>query len=102
LRKRLLGSQSPVIGATHRAGSMLTGCAAALRIRLGLTGLAAIFLLVMVAAAGIRPVQSPAPADSQGEALAVLGVAPTTGPAAFNPAGEPQPAPPAVAEARRR
>ncbi len=102
MRKRRFGSQGPDIGASDRAAAMVAGSAAAQRIRLGLTGLAAIFLLVMVAAAGIRPAQSPAPADSQGEPLAVLGVAPTTGPAAFNRAGEPQPTPPAAARPQRR
>lgn len=47
------------------------------RVRVGLTGLAAIFLLVLIAAAGLRPTvprAAPQPAD---EPLAVLGVAPT-------------------------
>ena len=51
------------------------------RIRLGLTGLAAIFLLVLVAAAGLRPDQSRAASETTGEPLAVLGVAPGAGPA---------------------
>lgn len=55
------------------------------RIRVGLTGLAAIFLLVLVAAAGLRPTQSLAAADTQAEPLAVLGVAPGAGPAATAP-----------------
>ncbi|MGI4877973.1 MAG: hypothetical protein ACRYG4_10880 [Janthinobacterium lividum] len=49
------------------------------RIRVGLTGLAAVFLMVMVAAAGMRPTRSVAPVDSHGETLAVLGVAPSSG-----------------------
>ncbi|MFZ4110004.1 MAG: hypothetical protein ACOYKQ_05985 [Polymorphobacter sp.] len=49
------------------------------RIRVGLTGLAAIFLLVLVAAAGLRPGPAgPAP-EATGEPLAVLGVAPGAG-----------------------
>lgn len=52
------------------------------RIRVGLTGLAAVFLMVMVAAAGMRPAHSVAPVDAQGETLAVLGVAPSSGAAA--------------------
>jgi hypothetical protein len=46
------------------------------RVRVGLTGLAFIFLLVLITAAGLRPGRSVAPAGSQGETLAVLGVAP--------------------------
>lgn len=46
------------------------------RVRVGLTGLAFIFLLVLVTAAGLRPGRSVAPAEAQGETLAVLGVAP--------------------------
>lgn len=49
------------------------------RVRIGLTGLAIVFLLVVIAAAGLRPNRSMAPADSQGETLAVLGVAPGPG-----------------------
>ena len=52
-----------------------------LRIRLGLTGLAAIFLLVLIAAAGLRTDQSQAAPETTGEPLAVLGVAPGAGPA---------------------
>lgn len=61
-------------GSDHRAGS-------GQRIRLGLTGLAAIFLLVLIAAAGLRPDQSRAASETAGEPLAVLGVAPGAGPA---------------------
>ena len=50
------------------------------RLRLGLTGLGAIFLLVMVIAAGLRPVSRSVASDPQGESLAVLGVAPGAGP----------------------
>lgn len=59
------------------------------RVRVGLTGLAAIFLLVMGAAAGLRPAKSVAPDDAQGETLAVLGVAPSSGsPAALHKPGD--------------
>jgi hypothetical protein len=54
------------------------------RLRWGLTGLAAIFLIVMVAAAGLKPA-GPPETRGTGESLAVLGVAP--GPAT-RPAGE--------------
>ena len=46
------------------------------RVRIGLTGLAFVFLLVLISAAGLRPGRSVAPAGAQGETLAVLGVAP--------------------------
>ena len=46
------------------------------RVRVGLTGLAFVFLLLVVAAAGMRPDRSVAPAGAQGETLALLGVAP--------------------------
>ena len=49
------------------------------RLRLGLTGLGAIFLIVMIVAAGLRPVGHSAPQDPRGESLAVLGVAPGAG-----------------------
>ena len=49
------------------------------RVRAGLTGLAAIFLMVLIAAAGMRPDRSVAPAGTHGETLAVLGVAPGPG-----------------------
>lgn len=45
------------------------------RLRWGLTGLAAIFLIVMIAAAGLKPV-GPSEKPGSGESLAVLGVAP--------------------------
>ncbi len=50
--------------------------AAAHRIRMGLTGLAAIFLLVMFAAAGLRPAPTAVAVESPAEPLAMLGVAP--------------------------
>ena len=46
------------------------------RLRLGLTGLGAIFLIVMVVAAGLKPAPQAIDRGVQGEALAVLGVAP--------------------------
>jgi hypothetical protein len=50
------------------------------RLRLGLTGLGAIFLIVMVVAAGLKPAARNDDRDPQGESLAVLGVAPGAGP----------------------
>ena len=55
------------------------------RVRVGLTGLAAIFLLVLVAAAGLRPSVSMATPQAADEPLAVLGVAPGAGPALLAP-----------------
>ena len=52
------------------------------RVRAGLTGLAAIFLMVLIAAVGIKPHHSVVPAGGQGETLAVLGVAPGAAPEA--------------------
>jgi hypothetical protein len=49
------------------------------RLRLGLTGLGAIFLIVMVVAAGLRPASRTTEPARQGESLAVLGVAPGAG-----------------------
>ena len=46
------------------------------RLRMGLTGLGAIFLLVMIVAAGLKPASGDRAHDRQGESLAVLGVAP--------------------------
>lgn len=46
------------------------------RVRVGMTGLAFVFMLLLVAAAGMRPERSVAPANAQGETLALLGVAP--------------------------
>lgn len=56
------------------------------RVRVGLTGLAAIFLAVLIAAAGMRPVRSWQPSGAPGEPLAVLGVAPGAGSADAAPA----------------
>jgi|GEM_PF-5881415 hypothetical protein len=57
------------------------------RLRLGLTGLGAIFLIVILVAAGLKPAAAPAVGDPQGESLAVLGVAP----GAPAPVATPQP-----------
>jgi hypothetical protein len=46
------------------------------RVRVGLTGLAAIFLLVLVATAGLRPGVHRGAPQAADEPLAVLGVAP--------------------------
>ena len=46
------------------------------RVRAGLTGLAAIFLLVLIAAAGLRPARPVVHEAGRSETLAVLGVAP--------------------------
>ena len=46
------------------------------RLRLGLTGLGAIFLIVILVAAGLKPAAEPVASGPQGESLAVLGVAP--------------------------
>lgn len=46
------------------------------RVRVGMTGLAFVFMLLLVAAAGMRPDRSVAPANAEGETLAQLGVAP--------------------------
>jgi hypothetical protein len=87
LLKRPFGNRMPgtIPGQdyTMRTATRLVQVAAAQRIRLGLTGLAAIFLLVLIAAAGLRPTQSAAATDSSAEPLAVLGVAPGAGPATF-------------------
>ena len=48
------------------------------RLRWGLTGLAAVFLLVMIAAAGLQPADR-SERPGAGESLAVLGVAPGPG-----------------------
>lgn len=81
-RAAAAGAQGVTL-ATARAAARLIQVSAAHRIRLGLTGLAAIFLLVMVAAAGMRPAPSAAAVGSGAEPLAVLGVAP--GAAAHGP-----------------
>lgn len=74
------------------------------RLRLGLTGLGAIFLIVMVVAAGLKPISRQRTAEPQGESLAVLGVAPGAGstpqppPPTASVAPVPTPAPPAPAQ----
>lgn len=59
------------------------------RLRWGVTGLGAIMLIVMAAAAGMRPAGNEAQPGT-GEPLAVLGVAP--GPATRTESSEPAPA----------
>jgi hypothetical protein len=59
------------------------------RLRWGLTGLGAIFLIVMVVAAGLKPAPRATDRDPQGESLAVLGVAPGAGPATPDRAATP-------------
>jgi hypothetical protein len=80
LLKRKFGAMQANVAATadgqnanvDRAGSYQ-------RIRVGLTGLAAIFLLVLVATAGLRPGSVRSVPETTGEPLAVLGVAPGSG-----------------------
>jgi len=60
------------------------------RIRVGLTGLGLILLLVFIAAAGMRPTRSLTPANSGGETLSVLGVAPAEGHVSSKPASAPK------------
>lgn len=70
------------------------------RVRVGLTGLAAIFLLVMFAAASLKPVRQVVQPKGQAETLAVLGVAPSSG--AVEPIRQQQPpASPPAATARK-
>ncbi len=52
-----------------------TGCTAQ-RVRVGVTGLSAVFLLVLLAAAGMSPNRPPAQPRVPAETLSVLGVAP--------------------------
>ncbi|PZN92162.1 MAG: hypothetical protein DCF31_17405 [Alphaproteobacteria bacterium] len=77
--------------ACRGAADRLIGAATAQRARWGLTGLAAVFLLFLIASAGMRPGATAAPVDSQAEPLAVLGVAPGTGPARFDDKGQQRP-----------
>lgn len=74
-------------------GPSLLRAAAAHRIRVGLTGLAAIFLIVLIAAAGVRPTRSMAAVESQAEPLAVLGLAPGAGQTADASGAPPPPRP---------
>ena len=76
-----------------RARRALARSGAAQRVRVGLTGLAAIFLMVLIAAAGLKPERSLAPQGAPGEPLAVLGVAPGAGPAATPAPGSRPPRP---------
>lgn len=64
------------------------------RVRVGLTGLAFIFLLVLIAAAGLRPDRSGARTEAHAETLAMLGVAPGADSGVFHrSSGERRPAP---------
>ena len=76
LLKRPFGNS---VGGPRAAGVT----AAAQRVRWGLTGLAAIFLLVLIAAVGLRPERDPEAQQGQNEPLAELGVAPGAGPTAL-------------------
>ena len=58
------------------------------RVRTGLTGLAAIFLMVLIAAAGLKPDHPAAPRAAPGETLAMLGVAPGSGAEAARQTGQ--------------
>lgn len=69
-----------------QAGAPASRLGAGQRVRVGLTGLAAIFLLVLVAAAGLRPKETSAMSKAADEPLAVLGVAPGAGPTTLPPA----------------
>lgn len=63
------------------------------RVRAGLTGLAAIFLMVLIAAAGMKPGRSAAAPGTHGETLAVLGVAPGASDTDRRAVSETRPAP---------
>lgn len=89
------GSTAVLAGRIGENCAGVTRASAARRIRLGLTGLAAIFLIVLIAAAGLRPPPaSGPPAEGQAEPLAVLGVAPGAGPAADEAMAPPPARPP--------
>lgn len=49
------------------------------RVRTGLTGLAIVFLLVLIASALLRPERAAPAGSANAETLSVLGVAPSTG-----------------------
>jgi hypothetical protein len=72
LLQRKLGEIPEAGDAVGPAPPLVTGQ----RVRVGLTGLAAIFLLVLVATAGLRPGVPRNAAQPADEPLAVLGVAP--------------------------
>lgn len=65
------------------------------RVRVGLTGLAAIFLLILAVAAGVKtvPVPRTVATEAPDEPLAVLGVAPGAGPGVTAPNAPPPPRP---------
>lgn len=79
--------------AMARAALPVRPLATGQRVRVGLTGLAAIFLLVLVAAAGLRPGQHVTVPQAADEPLAVLGVAPGAGSANTMPATDVPPLP---------
>jgi hypothetical protein len=62
------------------------------RVRVGLTGMAAILMLVLIAAIGFKTSPNIKPLKGQSETLAVLGVAPSSGvePAATRAPVEPR------------
>ena len=61
------------------------------RVRAGLTGLAAIFLMVLIAAAGLKPARPQVAARQPSETLAVLGVAPGASETDHNSGAAPAP-----------
>ncbi|WP_310496009.1 hypothetical protein [Sandarakinorhabdus sp.] len=83
-----LGGVSPSAAPADAGGPALPVPAAkgADRLRWGLTGLAAIFLVVLLAAAWLRPVGPGNTGQPQGDSLANLGVAPGAAPSAPGPA----------------
>lgn len=74
LLQRKLGETPEV--SLDAVGSVAPPVGASQRVRVGLTGLAAIFLLVLIAAAGLRPGVSRGASQAVDEPLAMLGVAP--------------------------
>lgn len=74
LKRQLIAQSLSAAGRIRPAAVTSSGQ----RIRLGITGLGAIFLIVLVAAAGMRPDRSVAPAGAQGEPLAQLGITPSS------------------------
>jgi hypothetical protein len=75
------GTTVAVVGRNGENIAAVAEASAWRRVRLGLTGLAAIFLIVLIAAVSLRPAGPAAVHDPQAEPLAVLGVAPGAAPA---------------------